>query len=171
MDNNKKDIQSAPPASKQRGRWQAIAEGVKAYVPSKGQAAFAAIALLAISNGFAWAKLAKVEASPVIMTVGISQLTKNYMAELALSNLPPEEVGVRTELFLSVTQDTLRRAATEDNVLLIAREAVLAGNAIDVTEDVNAAVKAAMKQAADRRGAPQQALPKTDASSPLILGQ
>ncbi len=150
MDNKKQNDHPASSAPKQRDRVQGVIAGLKAWAPSKGQVAFAAIALLAISNGFTWAKLNQVQSAPTIMTVGIRHLTQNYMAQMAMSELSPEEVAVRTELFLSVTQDTLRRAAEEQNVLLVAREAVLAGNAIDVTEDVDVAVQAALKQAAQK---------------------
>ncbi|GAA0206570.1 hypothetical protein QOZ96_003349 [Brevundimonas nasdae] len=167
MDENNSKVQVAKPAPKQRALGQAIVDGAKAWAPTKGQTAAAAIALLTISNVFAWVKITELQTSPEIMTVGIRQLTTNYMAQLAMADISPEEVAVRTELYLSVTQDTLRKAAENRHVLLIAREAVLAGEAPDVTEQVEAAVQAAMKEATARRGAPQQAQPKSEASGSL----
>ena len=166
MDNNNEKIQAAPDASKQRKR-AGVLKGFKAWAPTKNQMFASALALLAISNVFSWVELVRSNNSPEIVTVGIRQLTTEYMAELAISQMSPEEVAVRTELFLSVTQDTLRRATEGQNVLLIAREAVLAGDASDVTAEVKAAVQEAMKAAAAKPAATASANPLAGS----LLGQ
>lgn len=166
MDKNNEKIQAAPDASKQRKRASAF-KSIKAWAPSKNQMFASAFALLAISNAFSWVELARARKSPEIVTVGIRQLTTEYMAELAMSQMSPEEVAVRTELFLSVTQDTLRRATEGQNVLLIAREAVLAGDARDVTSEVKLAVQEALKAAAAKTPATHSANPLTG----TLLGQ
>lgn len=171
MDKNNEQIQPRPLASKQRDRVRTLMDGVKAWAPTRGQLVGVTLALLALSNGWCLIQLSRLEANPEVMTVGVRQLTQQYMAEMALSDLPPEEVAVRTELFLSVMQDTLRRAADGQNVVLIAREAVLAGAATDVTEEVNTAVKNAMRQAVERRGPTQQVRPTSPALAAPAAGQ
>jgi len=171
MDNKNEEIQPRPPASKQRDRVQTLVEGVKAWAPTRGQLVGVTIALLALSNGWCLIQLSRLKANPEVMTVGVRQLTQQYMAEMALSDLPPEEVAIRTELFLSVMQDTLRRAAEGQNVVLIAREAVLAGAATDVTDEVNTAVKNAMRQAVERRGPTQKVQPTSPAATLPRAGQ
>ena len=171
MDNKNEPIQSRPSAPKQRDRVRALVDGVKAWAPRKGQMVGVTIALLALSNGWCLIQLSRLEANPEVMTVGVRQLTQQYMAQMALSDLSPEEVAVRTELYLSVMQDTLRRAADGENVVIIAREAVLAGAVTDVTGEVNAAVQDAMRQAVARRGATQQAQPTSAAPATTVAGQ
>lgn len=127
-------------------------------MPSKGQLAVGAIALLAISNVATWVKLTR-EQQPMIVTVGVREMSQGYVAQLALSNITPEEAAVKTELFLAATQDTVRRAAANKNVLLLARECVLAGETADITKEVGEAVKLAMASAAS--GQPGGANPPT----------
>lgn len=171
MDNNNEPIQPRHPAPQQRDRVRTIVDGMKAWAPTKGQMVGVAIALLALSNGWCLVQLSRQNPNPAMMTVGVRQLTQQYMAQMALSELPPEEVAVRTELYLSVMQDTLRRAADGQNVVLIAREAVLAGAATDVTDEVNTAVQDAMRQAVARRGATEKAQPTSAAPATAGAGQ
>lgn len=119
---------------------------LKNYLPSKGQAAVGIIALLALSNLGLWVKLER-EQQPVIVTVGVRELSQGYVAKIALSEATPEEAAVKTEMFLAATQDTVRRAAERGNVLLLARECVLAGETADITKEVGEAVELAMAEA------------------------
>jgi hypothetical protein len=81
---------------------------------------------------------------PTVVTVGVTQLTGEYVSKLATSNITPQEAAVRTQLFMSVAQDTVRRAASDKGVIVMARECVLAGEFADITPDVGRSVEATM---------------------------
>ena len=130
-----------PPA-----RQPTMREKLETWMPTKGQAAVAAIALLAVSNVAAWVKIVR-EDQPMIVTVGVREMSQGYVSRLALSDITPEEARVKTEMFLAVTQDTVRRAAASKNVLLLARECVLAGETADITKEVGDAVQLALAEA------------------------
>lgn len=138
--------QPTPPAKQKGDRLARIRE----WLPSKTQAATVAIGALAISN-VACLVLLNRNSPPEVMTVGVREMTQSYMSSIALANITPEEAGVRMDLFMSVTQDTLQRAGRNKNVLLLARECVLAGQTADVTAEVGEAVKAAMERAGAAR--------------------
>src|SRR5690606_24522429 len=70
---------------------------------------------------------------PEIVTVGVRQITQEYVAGLATSEMSPEEARIRTELYLAVAQDTIRRMSVDKDVLVVARECVLAGEHADLT--------------------------------------
>jgi len=135
-------VKPTPPPARRPGKTSIL----KALAAHKGQAAVAAIAILAISNVATWVKLTR-EQQPMIVTVGVREMSQGYVSQLALSNITPEEAAVKTELFLAATQDTVKRAAANKNVLLLARECVLAGEAADITKEVGEAVKLAMSSA------------------------
>ena len=140
-----KPVSPAPaPAPQKKGA--GLMAGAKAWLPTKGQAAVAAIALLSLSNIATWVKLVR-EDPPMIVTVGVREMSQGYIAKLALSEISPQEAAVKTELFLTATQDTVKRAASNKNVLLLARECVLAGEAADITKEVGDAVQRAMAEA------------------------
>lgn len=150
MNNDKEKSSLATP--EKRDRLGGLIAECRAMAPSKGQMAAATIALLALSNVFLWTKVNAASPATEILSVGVRQLTQEYMAQLALSNLTPEEVALRTEVYLTVMQDTLKKAGEEEKVILIAREAVLGGRVPDVTEDVNKAVQRAMEATLANRG-------------------
>lgn len=127
-----------------------IVSAVREWLPPKSQMAALAIAGLTISNVATWILLTRND-PPEVMTVGVREMTQSYMASIALSDITPEEAGVQMDLFMSVTQDTLQRAGRNKNVLLLARECVLAGQAEDVTQEVGAAVRTAMARAGGAR--------------------
>lgn len=140
--------QSTPPSqptSGQAARPKMLAR-FQEWLPTKTQAATVAIGLLTISNVACLVMLNR-NAPPEVMTVGVREMTQSYMSSIALADITPEEAGVRMDLFMSVTQDTLQRAGRNKNVLLLARECVLAGQTADVTAQVGEAVKAAMARA------------------------
>jgi len=89
---------------------------------------------------------------PEIVTVGVRQITQEYVSKLATSNISQEEARIRTELYLAVAQDTLRRMSVDDGVLVVARECVLAGEHADLTAQASKAVQAAFSRATARTG-------------------
>lgn len=84
---------------------------------------------------------------PQIVTIGVRQITQEYVAGLATSQMLPEEARIRTELYLAVAQDTIRRMSVDKGVLVVARECVLAGEHADLTAQASKAVKAAFASA------------------------
>jgi hypothetical protein len=78
---------------------------------------------------------------PMVVTVGVRQLTGEYLAKISTTNITPEEAGVRTQLFLSVAQDALRRLAVDKGVVIMARECVLGGEYSDVTDELSKSVE------------------------------
>lgn len=84
---------------------------------------------------------------PQIVTVGVRQITQEYVARLATSNVSQEEARIRTELYLAVAQDTIARMSVEEGVLVVARECVLAGEHADLTAQASKAVQTAFARA------------------------
>lgn len=114
--------------------------------PTKGQLMGLAIGLLTVSNIGAWAMLATNKA-PKFVTVGITEMTQGFIARESLGKITPEEARLRMEAYLAVSQETLKRIAVEDDVVVLARECVLAGESADWTKMVDAAVKTSMQTA------------------------
>jgi hypothetical protein len=139
-----------PIQPEKQARMAGIVSAAREWLPPKSQMAALAIAGLTISNVATWVLLTRND-PPEVMTVGVREMTQSYMASIALSEITPEEAGVQMDLFMSVTQDTLQRAGRGKNVLLLARECVLAGQADDVTQEVGEAVRAAMARAGGAR--------------------
>jgi hypothetical protein len=98
---------------------------------------------------------------PAVVTVGITQMARDYMAKLATSNVSPQEARIRTQLFLAVAQDAVKQAASRKGILVVPRECVLAGEYTDMTAEVARAVGATMDRRATSGGAaaPAAALP------------
>ena len=84
---------------------------------------------------------------PRIVTVGVRQITHDYVSKLASSNISQEEARIRTELYLAVAQDVIKRMSVVDGVLIVARECVLAGEHADLTTQVSTAVGEAFAKA------------------------
>jgi hypothetical protein len=82
---------------------------------------------------------------PTVVTVGVTQLSREYLAKLATTNVSPDEARVRTQMFLAVAQDAVKRAVTRKGVLVLPRECVLAGEFEDLTPEVAKAVTATME--------------------------
>lgn len=105
---------------------------------------------------------------PTVMTVGITQMTREYMAKLATtSGLSPQEASIRTRLYLAVAQDAVRSAATQKGVLVLPRECVLAGEYADLTPDVTKAVNATLDE--KLRAVPAAPIPPAEAPGPQAL--
>lgn len=86
---------------------------------------------------------------PAVVTVGITQMSRDYMAKLAISNVSPEEARIRTQLFLAVAQDAVKAAATRKGILVVPRECVLAGEFTDMTAEVSKAVMTTLDRRAE----------------------
>lgn len=85
---------------------------------------------------------------PTIVTVGITQLAREYMAKLATSNVSPAEARIRTQMFLAVAQDAVKQAAGRRGIIVVPRECILAGEFSDMTAEVSKAVSATLDQKA-----------------------
>ena len=97
---------------------------------------------------------------PTVVTVGITQMARDYMGRVAASNISPEEARIRTQMFLAVVQDTVRTAAARKGMVVMPRECVLGGEFSDITADVSQAVNQAMQhRAAQIPAAPPAAAP------------
>lgn len=106
---------------------------------------------------------------PTVMTVGITQMTREYMARLATTpGVTPQEANLRTRLYLAVAQDAVKTAAANKGVLVVPRECVLAGEYADLTGDVARAVNATMQ--AKVRAMPRAAQPPAPLPLQPVLG-
>jgi hypothetical protein len=81
---------------------------------------------------------------PTVVTVGITQMSRAYMAKLATTNITPQEARIRTQLFLAVAQDAVKLAANRKGIIVVPRECVLAGEYSDMTAEVERAVTETM---------------------------
>ena len=106
---------------------------------------------------------------PTVMTVGITQMTRAYMAKLATTpGVTPQEASLRTRLYLAVAQEAVKTAATRKGVLVVPRECVLAGEYADLTADVARAVDATLE--AKVRALPRAAPTPAPLSLEPVLG-
>jgi hypothetical protein len=103
---------------------------------------------------------------PTVVTVGITQMSRAYMAKLATTNITPQEARIRTQLFLAVAQDAVKLAANRKGIIVVPRECVLAGEYSDMTAEVERAVTETMDRrtvgavsAAERLTAPTPGAP------------
>jgi hypothetical protein len=142
-DQQNQSAQEAILASKPKLHWSV-------WLPSQAQILILIIVALLISNLALWVRLVRSD-HPLIVTVGVRELSQRYVAKMALSDITPQQAAMKTQMFLTVTQDTVRRAAANKNVLLLARECVLAGEAADITAEVEQAVNSALGQTKDTR--------------------
>lgn len=109
---------------------------------------------------------------PTVMTVGITQMTREYMAKLATNSaISPQEASIRTRLYLAVAQDAVRTAATRKGVLVVPRECVLAGEYADLTGDVAKAVNATMAEKARGLSASSVAAPAELGPQAMLEGE
>ena len=137
-DQQNQSAQEAILAPKPKPHWSV-------WLPSQAQILILIIVALLISNLALWVRLVRSD-HPLIVTVGVRELSQRYVAKMALSDITPQQAAMKTQMFLTVTQDTVRRAAANKNVLLLARECVLAGEAADITAEVEEAVNSALGQ-------------------------
>jgi len=109
-------------------------------------------------------------APPPIVTVGVRQITQEYVGKLAATPMSAEEARIRTELYLAVAQDTIQRLSLDKDVLVVARECVLAGEHADLTPQVSRLVSAAFEKAVGERPATPGAAQPTGLASPGASG-
>lgn len=122
----------------------------RSWLPTKTQGLVLIIGLLCVSQAITLVRLHKL-AKPMVMTVGVREMTQSYLAKIAANQaMTPEEAAIRTEMFLSVSQDLLRRVSTRSGVLVLARECVLAGEHGDATREIQAQVEAELAKATSR---------------------
>lgn len=104
---------------------------------------------------------------PKIVTVGVGQLTREYVSRLATSpNMSPSEVETRTKLFMAIAQDAVKNASSDKGVIIMPRECVLAGEYADATEIVGKAVSARLEK--DLPLKPAAAPPRAGAAAPAL---
>jgi len=118
----------------------------RAWLPTRVQALVLVIGLLSVSQALTFVQLREA-AKPVVMTVGVREMTEKHLAQIARSDMTPQEAAIRTELFLAVSQDILKRAAVQKGVVVLARECVLAGEHGDATLEVARRVEAELAKA------------------------
>lgn len=133
------EAKAAAVARRQNGRMRSFA---RAVLPNMNQFLFGLLCLnLIFTTGVFLRQQQGVK--PVIATVGVRQLTSDHIAKMASAKtMTPEEARIRTELFLAVAQDAMKRMSAQKGVVVLARECVLAGEYADVTGDVAKSVTA-----------------------------
>lgn len=112
---------------------------------SAQEAVIVGLAVVAIAQAVLFIRVER-DRPPQIVTVGVRQITQEYVSKLATTNISQDEARIRTELYLAVAQDVIKRLAVKDDVLVVARECVLAGEHADLTPQVSTAVSAAFSR-------------------------
>jgi hypothetical protein len=130
------------PPEKPRANWRAT---WAKYGPTKGQVAVMVIGALAVSNVGAWVKIMNTKPQRVV-TVGITEMTQGFIAREAVGSRGEAEARASMEAYLAVSQDTLKRVAVDDGVIVLARECVLAGESDDWTAQIDKAVTVSMEK-------------------------
>lgn len=94
------------------------------------------VGLLAINmavTGALWFRL-MTDKRPVIATVGLTSLARNYAQSLASDpTISPEALQIRTQLFMAEGQKEIDRLTADGGIILLARECVLKGEDVDLT--------------------------------------
>ncbi|MFP1132890.1 TrbI F-type domain-containing protein [Asticcacaulis sp. W401b] len=92
--------------------------------------------LLAINmlvTGALWFRV-MTDKRPVIATIGLTSLARNYAQSLASDpNVSPEALQIRTQLFMAEGQKEIDRLTADGGIVLLARECVLKGEDVDLT--------------------------------------
>ncbi|MBP2160572.1 MULTISPECIES: TrbI F-type domain-containing protein [Asticcacaulis] len=101
--------------------------------------------LLAINllvTGALWFRVVS-DKRPVIATVGLTSLARNYAQTLANDpNITPEALQIRTQLFMAEGQKEIDRLTSDGDVILLARECVLKGEDVDLTQQFASSLSA-----------------------------
>ncbi|MDC7684413.1 TrbI F-type domain-containing protein [Asticcacaulis sp. BYS171W] len=94
------------------------------------------IGLLAINmvvTGALWFRV-MTDTRPVIATIGLTSLARNYAQSLASDpTISPEALQIRTQLFMAEGQKEINRLTADGGMVLLARECVLKGEDVDLT--------------------------------------
>jgi hypothetical protein len=126
------------------------AGGWRSWVP--GAVPLLTIATLALgaSNVALWVNLQRAERGPAVAVVGVREMTNRYLSHISNGQITPQELAVRTTLFVSTAQDQVKHASPVPGQLVLARECVLSGEQTDITAEVEQATDARL--AADTGG-------------------
>ena len=119
-------------------------KALSAYLP---QLLFVVIGLLVLSNIALWIGLQQARKGPAVTVVGVREMTQNYIAKIASAQLSPQETSLRSQLFIAVAQEEMRRLGAAKGHLVLARECVLSGEQNDITAQLEAAVETKLAQA------------------------
>lgn len=94
------------------------------------------VGLLAINmvvTGALWFRV-MTDTRPVIATIGLTSLARNYAQSLASDpTISPEALQIRTQLFMAEGQKEIDRLTADGGMVLLARECVLKGEDVDLT--------------------------------------
>ena len=109
-----------------------------------------AVVALGASNVALWVHLKRAERGPAVAVVGVREMTNRYLSHISNGQITPQELAVRTTLFVSTAQDQVKHASPVPGQLVLARECVLSGEQTDITAQVEQATDARL--AADTGG-------------------
>jgi hypothetical protein len=92
--------------------------------------------------------------APIVATVGVTALARNYEAQFANDpNATPELVKLKTNIFMGSAEQAVKAMSQKQHMIILARECVLAGEAKDLTPDLQQVVDTALKRNAAQQGA------------------
>lgn len=91
--------------------------------------------------------------APIVATVGVTALARNYEAQFANDpNATPELVKLKTNIFMGSAEQAVKAISQKQHMIILARECVLAGEAKDLTPDLQQIVDTALKKNAAQQG-------------------
>lgn len=90
-------------------------------------------------------------ASNHIVKVQLAQIVQEYVQSTARSNMPPDQIGQQTAVFLKAVNDAVETHRSAGEVVLLAN-AVVAGNVPDITSEVRNEVYAKVARPQARAG-------------------
>jgi hypothetical protein len=92
--------------------------------------------------------------APIVATVGVTALARNYEAQFANDpNATPELVKLKTSIFMGSAEQAVKTMSQKQHMVILARECVLAGEAKDLTPDLQQIIDTALKKSAVQQGA------------------
>ena len=138
---------AAPPATP---KVAARSTGWRSWMPGAVPLLTIAVVALAASNAALWVNLKRAERGPAVAVVGVREMTNRYLSHISTGQITPQELAVRTTLFVSTAQDQVKHASPVPGQLVLARECVLSGEQTDITAEVEQATDARL--AADTGG-------------------
>ena len=140
----------APTAAAAARERPAGSAGWRTWVPGAVPLLTIAVVALGASNAALWVNLKRAERGPAVAVVGVREMTNRYLNRISNGQITPQELAVRTTLFVSTAQDQVKHASPVPGQLVLARECVLSGEQTDITAQVEQATDARL--AADTGG-------------------
>ncbi len=134
---------ATPKAARRSAGWRSWAPGAVPLLTI-------AVGALGASNAALWVHLKRAERGPAVAVVGVREMTNRYLSHISNGQITPQELAVRTTLFVSTAQDQVKHASPVPGQLVLARECVLSGEQTDITAEVEQATDARL--AADTGG-------------------